>query len=221
MTEKVRHYADDRIDVSYNTQRCIHAAECVRGLPAVFDTKRRPWILPAAADADAIAEVIARCPSGALHFTRHDGGPAEPLPEVNTIAPTPNGPLYVRGRVQLRAADGSPIVEDVRMALCRCGQSHNKPFCDNSHRDAGFSDAGVVTDGGATSEAGDGLTITASENGPYLVKGPLTLCGAGGQSEFHADSARLCRCGGSGNKPFCDGTHRRNGFRSGEAGDEQ
>ena len=60
--------------------------------------------------------------------------------EQTTIAPMPDGPLYVRGCVQLRSADGKVIVEDMRLALCRCGQSHNKPFCDNSHRGSGFKD---------------------------------------------------------------------------------
>lgn len=221
MSDNVRHYADEQIDVSYDTQRCIHAAECVRGLPAVFDTARRPWILPAAADADAIAEVIGRCPSGALHFTRRDGGPAEPQPAQNTITPTPDGPLYVRGRVQLRAADGSPIAEDVRMALCRCGQSHNKPFCDNSHREAHFSDPGVVAEGGRLADTSGDLTLTVLENGPYLAQGRFTVLGAAGQGVYAAEAAKLCRCGGSGNKPFCDGTHRRIGFRSVEASDEQ
>ena len=139
----VRHYADKDIEVSYDARRCIHAAECVYGLPAVFDPTRRPWIVPAAASADEIARVIAKCPSGALHFKRRDGGQPEIPPEQTTIVPTPRGPLYVRGFVQLRSADGQSVVEDVRMSLCRCGQSHNKPFCDNSHLAAGFEDPGV------------------------------------------------------------------------------
>ena len=144
MSDKVRHYADEVIDITYDARRCIHAKECVNGLPAVFDTARRPWILPTGASADAIAAVIAKCPSGALHFTRLDGGAPETTPDQTTIVPTPCGPLYVRGRVQLRSADGSVIIEDTRLALCRCGQSHNKPFCDNSHRDVGFEDPGNV-----------------------------------------------------------------------------
>ncbi|HWN40695.1 MAG TPA: CDGSH iron-sulfur domain-containing protein [Thermoanaerobaculia bacterium] len=56
--------------------------------------------------------------------------------------PKPRGPLYVRGCLQLRSADGTLIVKDLRPALCRCGQSHNKSFCDNSHRRASFEDPG-------------------------------------------------------------------------------
>ena len=209
-----RHYADAEIDVSYDARRCIHVAECLRGLPAVFDTARRPWILPTGAGADAIAAVITKCPSGALHFTRRDGGSAEAPPDENTIGPRPGGPLYVRGRVQLRSGDGTLIVEDMRLALCRCGQSRNKPFCDNSHRKASFTDPGAVADGGAPPETKEVLSITASTNGPLQVRGPFTLRGARGQGQYWATSAELCRCGASGNKPFCDGTHEVIGFRS-------
>ena len=75
--DNLRHYTSEAIDVSYDARRCIHAAECIRGLPAVFDTDRRPWILPTGASADAIAAVIENCPSGALHYTRRDGGARE------------------------------------------------------------------------------------------------------------------------------------------------
>ena len=150
-SDKIRHYADEQIDISYDVRRCIHAAECIRGLPAVFDKTRRPWIMPSGASADEIAKVIAQCPSGALHFKRRDGGPRETPAAPTTIEPTPGGPLYVRGFVQLRSADGGSVVEDIRMALCRCGQSQNKPFCDNSHFDAGFDDPGAVS---GTSDAG-------------------------------------------------------------------
>lgn len=140
----IRHYADDAIEITYDPHRCIHAAECIRGLPAVFDSTRRPWIEPSAASADEIAKAIARCPSGALHFKRRDGGLSEAPQLPTSIVPKPGGPLYVRGLIQLRSADGTSMLEDLRMALCRCGQSHNKPFCDNSHLYAAFDDPGAV-----------------------------------------------------------------------------
>ena len=57
------------------------------------------------------------------------------------------------------------------------------------------------------------VKITALDNGPYLVKGPVLLLDAEG-NEFRAERATvaLCRCGGSATKPFCDGTHSRIGF---------
>lgn len=68
-SDTVRQYADDAIGISYDAHRFIHAAECMLGLPAVFDSTRRSWIAPSAASADEIAIVIARCPSGALQLT--------------------------------------------------------------------------------------------------------------------------------------------------------
>jgi uncharacterized Fe-S cluster protein YjdI len=63
-------YVGEHSIVSFDSALCRHAAECVRGAPAVFDTARRPWIDPDAADADLIETVVGRCPSGALRFSR-------------------------------------------------------------------------------------------------------------------------------------------------------
>jgi uncharacterized Fe-S cluster protein YjdI/CDGSH-type Zn-finger protein len=150
--DAVCHYANDAIDISYDAHRCIHAAERIRRLPAVFDSRHRPWIVPSAASTDEIAKVIAKCPSGALRFKRRDGGPSETPYEPTTIVPTPGGPLYMRGLVQLRSADGNSVFEEVRMAPCRCSQSHNKPFCDNSHRYAGLDDPGAIPESGGPAE---------------------------------------------------------------------
>jgi uncharacterized Fe-S cluster protein YjdI/CDGSH-type Zn-finger protein len=140
MKPKIRYYAGQDIEITWDPRRCIHTAECIHSLPEVFDTERRPWIDPAGALPNEIAAVIDRCPSGALHYARLDGGPVEEPADPTTIVPTRNGPLFVRGRVQVLRADGTLLVEDTRMALCRCGASGNKPFCDNSQRRIGFTD---------------------------------------------------------------------------------
>jgi CDGSH-type Zn-finger protein len=114
---------------------------CVRGLPQVFDPDARPWVVVDAADADAVAAAIETCPTGALRYRRLDGGQQEEPPEEATIEPRPNGPLFVRGRVRIVDPDGHVIREDTRLALCRCGASENKPFCDGSHRRIGFTTA--------------------------------------------------------------------------------
>lgn len=57
--------------------------------------------------------------------------------------------------------------------------------------------------------------ITVRDNGPYLVKGPIRILDAeGNQFQIERETVALCRCGGSANKPFCDGTHARIGFQS-------
>ena len=56
-------------------------------------------------------------------------------------------------------------------------------------------------------------TIKVRESGPYLVRGAVTLTDADGSVyEFEGENVALCRCGGSQTKPFCDGSHRDNGF---------
>ncbi len=126
------------IVVYWEPRICNHTGNCFRGLPEVFQPQNRPWVLADAASADQIAEVVMTCPTGALHFERFDGGPQEPAPEETTIDARPNGPLHVRGRVRITGPGGQPIREDTRVALCRCGASENKPFCDGSHRRIGF-----------------------------------------------------------------------------------
>lgn len=211
MPEKT--YAADGIDVHYDPRRCIHYAACVRGLPDVFDPDRRPWIDPEQATPDAIAEVVVRCPTGALHFTRTDGGREETVPAANTVTVAPDGPLYVRGDVQVETPEGELVLRDTRVALCRCGLSKHKPFCDDSHYDVFEDDAHLGTHGGAAPDGPGPLRVILSENGPLLLRGPVTLTGDGGGVVTTAKCA-LCRCGQSSNKPFCDGTHREVGFEA-------
>jgi uncharacterized Fe-S cluster protein YjdI len=138
VTAVEKKYTGAAITVAFNPEICIHAAECVRGLPQVFNRQARPWVSPDAAPADEIAEVVLRCPTGALHFERHDGGASEPVPVMTTITPRLNGPLFLRGDIEIRNAAGELVRKDTRVALCRCGQSRNKPFCDGTHREIGF-----------------------------------------------------------------------------------
>ena len=85
------------------------------------------------------------CPAerGALQYRRLDGGPQETGPDPAIVTPVRNGPLLVRGRVEIRREDGSVEVMP-RASLCRCGDSSNKPFCDNTHLRNGFRAPGEV-----------------------------------------------------------------------------
>jgi uncharacterized Fe-S cluster protein YjdI len=133
-----KEYGNDEIVVTWEPSYCIHAASCLQGLPEVFDAMRRPWIEVDRASADEIADVVMTCPTGALHFRRLDDGAQEPVPEGTTVQLQPNGPMYLRGRIRIEDASGRVIREDTRVALCRCGGSGNKPFCDGTHRLIGF-----------------------------------------------------------------------------------
>ncbi len=63
-------YRGKDVDVSFDPDVCVHSGNCVRGLPAVFDAKRRPWIEPDAATADDVVAQVKRCPSGARSSRR-------------------------------------------------------------------------------------------------------------------------------------------------------
>jgi CDGSH-type Zn-finger protein/uncharacterized Fe-S cluster protein YjdI len=220
MKSKIKTYTSDDIDVTYDIPRCIHFAACTRGLPAVFDTDKRPWIQPDQADADAIASVVEACPTGALQYTRKDGGTAETPDRVTQIRIAPDGPLFVRGDASIVNAAGEVLLNDARMALCRCGASQNKPLCDNSHLDAGFKAAGTFDgqdDVDATQPSDSALSLTPAQNGPLLLAGDFVLLSADKTPLFRGRKAALCRCGSSANKPFCDGTHSEIDFTTDEA----
>ena len=199
-----------------------------------------------------------------------------------TIEVTRNGPYLVRGPCRLCDSRGADVAVRGTVALCRCGNSSKKPFCDGTHSKIGFdgsrlavgpaegsqpyrgkritihdnraicAHSGVCTGNlpgvfrlgqepwidadaaeaeavitlvkrcpsGALSYSIDGATppaeprervITASKDGPYFVSGDVELKADGAKPHF-ADRYALCRCGGSKNKPFCDGTHWATGF---------
>lgn len=67
-------YRGKAVDVSFDPALCRHAQACVHGLPAVFDTARRPWIQPDAAAASDVVATVARCPTGALVIESLTGG---------------------------------------------------------------------------------------------------------------------------------------------------
>ncbi len=200
-----------------------------------------------------------------------------------SITPTLNGPYVVRDLERLSNQRG-PLETKPTIALCRCGGSANKPFCDGTHAKTGFSSAklegrvedkrenyhgtevtihdnrgicahaGRCTEGlpavfrlghepwidshgatpdeivttvrkcpsGALSYSVDGVefqdgerepAIFVAPNGPYVVTGRADLLETARADGASTDRFTLCRCGGSKNKPFCDGTHWHIGFR--------
>ena len=213
MTKKVHTYPSDDLVVEYDAARCIHVKECVKGLPTVFDPARRPWINPGLASAEAVADVIRRCPTGALQY-RNKSGAAEAPATTNEVQTAADGPLYIQGRLDVQIA-ADETTQETRVALCRCGASANKPYCDSSHAAAGFRDPATsvpqqLAVGDVTPSP---LTVTFVADGPILVDGPVTVRGSD-ESEAIGVRGALCRCGASGAKPFCDGSHKAAGFRA-------
>jgi CDGSH-type Zn-finger protein/uncharacterized Fe-S cluster protein YjdI len=196
--------------IKFNGQLCVHARRCVLSQPGVFKANvEGPWIDPDAASADALMYVALNCPSGAIQVSRHDGGPNEANPKVNTISVRENGPLAFNAEIVLAGASIG-----TRATLCRCGESKNKPYCDGSHAAASFTATGEP----ATKEAAqlakrDGrLEITPYPNGPLGLAGSVEIISGTGRTVNRVERTALCRCGHSANKPYCDGTHAKVGF---------
>jgi CDGSH-type Zn-finger protein/uncharacterized Fe-S cluster protein YjdI len=212
--QSIFEYPGNDIDVRWDGRLCIHVGECGRSDGELFVPGRTPWCDPNVAGSVAtVTEVCQRCPTGALTFLRKDGGAAEVAPAQNQVVVANDGPLYVTGDLAIDgAADDQPGLR-FRAALCRCGQSQNKPFCDNSHREARFADQGAVgSKGQDTIEEGGKLQIRRAPNGPLIVNGNFTIVTGAGRVAWRGTRAALCRCGSSKTKPFCDGSHKAAGF---------
>ena len=157
-----------------------------------------------------------RCPTGALTYDMADGSRAESADSVNTVQVAYNGPLFLRGDLDIEGAPEDAPGLKFRVALCRCGHSKNKPFCDNSHEEAGFKDYGAIGKTGDTDcEGGGPLQVKPAQDGPLLLKGNLVLKSGSGCESWRGSQVALCRCGSSKSKPFCDGQHKQVGFKSG------
>ena len=134
---------------------------------------------------------------------------------MSNVADVPAaGPLCLSGRIKVEV--GGEIVADTDdVALCRCGHSANKPFCDGSHRKVGFDDPGVIQGGRLVpgDAEGSAVRIVCATNGPLLVRGPLTVVGSDG-SMSEGTKGALCRCGLSSTRPFCDGSHKGSDFEA-------
>ena len=202
----------DYLTVRFDGERCIHSRMCVLNAPDVFLANMKgPWLHPENDDPEHLAYVAMSCPSGAITYTRHDGGPEEAAPGVNYVRVRENGPYAFRA---ILAIEGQPPM--YRATLCRCGHSRNKPFCDNSHLAADFRASGEPPS--LASEPlpvrGGSLHVKPAVDGPLVISGPLEICCGTGRTVDRTQSVRLCRCGASQNKPFCDGSHRQIGFET-------
>lgn len=215
MQKKILTYESDEIKVTYDLKRCIHAAECVKGLPNVFDPDKKPWVQPGNSSAEAVANVIKKCPTGALHYEMKMSDLKEKPSSKNRVQLTQDGPVYFFGDIEVRDHEGNTVLKDTRFALCRCGASDNKPACDNTHKKIDWR-ADVEADKAKMPEIDkeehDKLLIKLMKDGPAILEGSYTMESASIGEHTSDKGVALCRCGASSNKPFCDGTHKEIGF---------
>ena len=198
--------------LSFDTSRCIHARFCVLGAPTVFlSGVEGRWLFPDNMKTADLRGICHNCPSGAISYEPKGDTPPEPAPQVNIVKIREDGPYAFRAPISI---DGKEI--GYRATLCRCGASKNKPFCDGSHKHIGFKATGEPeTRPSEPLAVRDGpLEITPLPNGPLQITGNLEVCAGTGRNVDRVTTARLCRCGASKTKPFCDNTHLKIGFKS-------
>ncbi|MCG8553912.1 MAG: CDGSH iron-sulfur domain-containing protein [Proteobacteria bacterium] len=213
--DPISKFCSDDVDVHWDARLCIHIGECGRAQGELFVGGRKPWCQPDLVKADEVVEVTERCPTGALTYIRKDGGTSEHSDQENVVVVSAHGPLYLRGDLDIDGAQaGMPGVR-FRAALCRCGASRNKPFCDNAHEAKGFRDCGAVGERGeAATSTGGRLQVRRALGGPLLLQGNFSIIAGSGRVAWKGTKAALCRCGESKNRPFCDGSHREAGFQA-------
>lgn len=148
----LKEYKNDHVIVHWFPELCAHPGTCLRLLPEVFNLKQRPWVDVNAAEPEKIIHTIDQCPSGALRYSlpessKVDNQIANGVGNMNfeksnpasvVIRVTPNGPLLIEGPAVVTGLDGKPIKEGSKMALCRCGLTGNRPFCDGAHSKQGW-----------------------------------------------------------------------------------
>lgn len=132
-------YEGKEITVRDNRGTCCHFGNCTDRLPQVFRQNGEPFVDPNGASRDDVIDIVRACPSGALGYSlvgaEYAGEARDP-----SIFVSHNGPYYVRGSIELRNTQRNAGALLEHYALCRCGKSKNKPFCDGSHWYAKFTD---------------------------------------------------------------------------------
>ncbi len=147
-TETVKEYGNGEITVFWNAELCIHSANCLIGLPEVFNTRKRPWVNVHASESKEIMKIVDTCPSRALTYlkstkfvTSKPRKTAKMKSKFARVQILKDGPALITGNFIVRDAKKKKLkIENEVAAICRCGASKKKPFCDGTHLTVGFKD---------------------------------------------------------------------------------
>lgn len=131
--EIVKEYSNGELTIVWKPKKCIHAGECVKALPKVYQPKENPWIKIENASTEDLKVQIRKCPSGALSYYMNDKENLEAESMEAKIEITENGPLVAYGSIKITDRLGNTETLNQTTAFCRCGKSNNKPYCDGSH----------------------------------------------------------------------------------------
>ena len=147
MPKETLKYTNNEVTVVWKPKTCIHSTICWKGLIEVFNPRERPWIKMEGADTQRIIEQVRQCPSGALSYYMNDDEVKENEPDkivaeaatMLKVEVTPNGPYIINTECLIVHSDGKEETKTGTVALCRCGASGNKPYCDGSHNKIEFT----------------------------------------------------------------------------------
>ena len=134
-------YSNNEITVIWKPDVCIHSTKCWKASLAVFNPNRKPWIDMSGGTTDEIIKIVNNCPSGALSFKKNNEAAepkVQPVQSQTTVHVSKGGPYLVKGKFVFVGTDGKEEIKEGSVALCRCGSSGNKPFCDGTHRRIDF-----------------------------------------------------------------------------------
>lgn len=132
-------YSNGDITIVWEPDKCIHSTKCFGSLPRVFNPKKRPWVDMAQGSTEDIILTVKNCPSQALSLLKEEKQQIDNS-EVSTteITVLPNGPVLIKGAILLNYNGTKEPLEQDQIALCRCGASNKKPYCDGSHAKIDF-----------------------------------------------------------------------------------
>jgi len=136
--EIIKTYTNGNLIIVWKPKKCIHATECVKRLPGVYNPNEKPWIKPENASVEALKEQIQACPSGALSYKMANEDNIEEAHLETKVEVLKDGPLLVYGTLHVTNSDGNNELKNKTTAFCRCGASTNKPYCDGAHIKEGF-----------------------------------------------------------------------------------
>ncbi|OHX67925.1 (4Fe-4S)-binding protein [Flammeovirga pacifica] len=126
---------NEDLKILWQPEVCIHSTKCFQALPNVFNPNQRPWVNLEKAEADEIIKTVKNCPSGALSLLNEKEQNNSDAVKITVLK---DGPVLIKGRIEIDFAGNSETIENKQIALCRCGASNNKPYCDGSHIKVGF-----------------------------------------------------------------------------------
>jgi uncharacterized Fe-S cluster protein YjdI len=137
--EKIKEYTNGEVTIIWKPGLCAHSTNCIHGLPIVFDINKRPWINALGASTEEMINQVNKCPSGALsYYLNNKKVKGDTKMSDVKLDLLENGPILVKGNIELKNSKGEVLPTEETVALCRCGGSKNKPFCDGTHNSNDF-----------------------------------------------------------------------------------